>query len=125
MPYSRNEVDLIGHVGNIEIKTREGNGKEFAVVSIATSDRWKKDGETQEKTSWHRVVVFSPRTVKFISDYLKKGRYVNVRGALDYYDYEDESGNKTYVTQIICRQLDVLDRKKDDGEPDAPNDDNH
>lgn len=121
--YTRNEVDLIGNIGRIDLKTREGTNKQYAVLNIATNDRWKKDGEVQEKTVWHRVVVFAPRTVKFINDYLKAGRYVAVKGSLDYYDYEDESGKKTYVTQVLCRQLDVLDRKPDSGEPAAPEND--
>jgi len=122
MTYTRNEVDLIGHIGRIEHKQRDGNGKDYAILSIATNENWKKDGETQERTDWHRVAVFAPRTVKFIRDYLKTGRYVAVRGSLDYYDYEDEGGHKTYVTQVLCNRLDVLDRRPESDEPAAPGD---
>lgn len=123
MAYTENAVRLIGNIGRIDLKMREGIDKQYAVLNIATNENWKKDGEQHEKTVWHRVVVFAPRTVKFIDEYLATGRYVSVKGSLDYYNYEDESGNKTYVTQVLCHQFDVLDRKPDSGEPAAPEND--
>lgn len=119
MTYSRNEVDLIGNVGNIKIEEGE-KGNKFARLSIATNRRWKEDGNTQERTDWHNVVIFQEHTVDFVEKYLTKGRRVNVRGRLDYYDYENSDLKKVYVTQVVASQLNVLDAQKgEEGSEDA------
>ena len=62
----RASFELIGNVGNVEIKPTRGDGQ-LAIVSLATSERWKAgNGDWNEKTYWHRVVVFAPAKVKLI-----------------------------------------------------------
>lgn len=101
---SVNKVILIGNLGNDpDIRTMQNGGK-IANLSIATSDTWKdKSGQKQEKTEWHRVVIFNENIVKFVESYLKKGAKVYVEGQLETRKWQDQGGNDKYSTEIVLR----------------------
>lgn len=100
---SVNKVILIGNVGkDPEIRTTQG-GDRIANFSIATSERWKDKGtgEQQEKTEWHKVVIFNDRIADVVEKYVKKGSKVYVEGSLQTRKWTDKDGVDRYSTEIV------------------------
>ncbi len=104
----RNQVQLIGHVGqDPEIKTFEGE-KKLASLSIATNDVYKNDkGEKVEQTQWHRISAWG-KTAELIEKYVTKGKEIAVQGKLTHRSYDDKNGDKKYVTEVIVSELVLL-----------------
>ncbi len=105
MAGSLNKVLLIGRLGNDpEIKPMQ-NGKNVAILSLATSESWKdkNTGEKKEKTEWHRVVIFNEGLVNVVQKYLKKGSQVYVEGQLNTSKYTDNNGQEKFSTQIVIQ----------------------
>ena len=106
MAGSLNKVLLIGRLGaDPEIKQMV-NGKSVARLSLATSQSWKdkNTGEKNEKTEWHRVVVFNEGLVNVVKQYLKKGAQVYVEGQISTRKWKDEqSGQDKYSTEILIQ----------------------
>ena len=106
-----NKVILVGNLGqDPEIKFTAG-GAAVTTLSIATSDSWKdKDsGMEQERTEWHRVVLWR-RLAEIAGEYLKKGSKVYIEGQLQTRKWEKE-GQTRYTTEIIARDIQFLDSK--------------
>lgn len=104
---SMNRVTLIGNLGaDPEIKPMRGGGS-MAQLSVATTERWKdkSTGELQEKTEWHRVVIFSDQLVKVAQDMLRKGSRVYVEGRLQTRKWQDQSGADKYSTEVVLTQF--------------------
>lgn len=97
-----NKVELIGRVGkDPEIKS-SSNGNQFAVFSLATSEKWKdKQGNKQEKTEWHNVVCFNESLVKVISQYVNKGDMLYIEGKLQTRKWQANDGSDRYSTEVI------------------------
>jgi single-strand DNA-binding protein len=123
---SINKVILVGNVGkDPEIRTTQ-DGREIASFPIATSEKWKtKNGETRERTEWHRVVVLSDGLVGITKNYLKKGNRVYIEGMLQTRKWTDKNNIEKYSTEIILQGFNnkmeilenkILDNKKDDKE---------
>lgn len=96
------------------------DGTAVANISLATTERWTKDGEKKEKTSWHRLVFFGPMVEKVIVPYVKKGSQILVEGTIDYQEWTDkESGDKKYATNIKCSALKLMGGRSDNagGQP--------
>ena len=105
------KVILVGNLGqDPEVKYTAG-GDAVTTLSIATSDSWKdKDtGQDQERTEWHRVVLWR-RLAEIAGEYLNKGSKVYVEGQLRTRKWEQE-GQTRYTTEIIARELQFLDSK--------------
>ena len=121
MARSLNKVMLIGNLGaDPEIKYTP-NGTAVANLRIATSDNRKnKDGEWEERTEWHRVVMYG-RQAELSKDYLKKGSKVYIEGRLETRSWEDQSGQKHYATEVVGYNLVFLDAKGQ-GQSAGPND---
>jgi len=104
-----NKATLIGYLGaDPEIRTTAG-GSRVAQFSLATTRRWNdRDGHAQEKTQWHRVVVWDslPTAFGFVEKYLRKGNRVYVEGEIDYRSFEDGTGVTRWATEI--KASDVL-----------------
>ncbi len=118
---SVNKVVLVGNLGREPEVRHTNNGKKIASFSVATSDVWKDaNGERQEKTEWHRVVVFNPSTADFVERYLKKGSKVYVEGALQTRKWTDNSGQDKYTTEIVVGnfkgEIVLLDGRSDAGD---------
>ena len=82
------------------------NGKSVARLSLATSQSWKdkNSGEKNEKTEWHRIVVFNEGLVNVVQQYLKKGAQIYVEGQLTTRKWKDEqSGQDKYSTEIVIQ----------------------
>jgi single-strand DNA-binding protein len=105
---SLNKAMLIGNLGSDpEIRTT-GNGTRVAQFSVATSRRWNdRSGQQQEKTEWHRIVVWD-KLVEIVEKYVKKGDRLYVEGEIEYRSYEDKDGNTKYITEIRAREVVLL-----------------
>jgi len=113
-----NKVTLIGRLGrDVELRQTQ-SGDSVANLSLATSKKWKnKQGESQEKTEWHRVVMFG-KLADIANSYLTKGSLVYIEGEIQTRSWEKD-GEKKYSTEIVCAgftgNMTMLDGpKKDD-----------
>ena len=98
-----NKVFLVGRLGKDPEIRFSGDGSAIANFSIATNETWKnKEGNQQEKTDWHNIVVFGASAERYIQPYVKKGTLVSVEGKLQTRDWEDKDGNKRYTTEVIA-----------------------
>lgn len=93
---------IIGHLGGDPELKNNGNGKTFAIMSVATSESWKdkNSGERKERTEWHRLVVFAEPLVKFAEHYLKKGMKVYVEGQNRTRKWAKD-GVDMYTTEVV------------------------
>lgn len=108
---SVNKVILIGHLGKDPEIRFMPNGEKVAQFSIATTDTWKdKNGEKQEKTEWHRIVLYR-KLAEIAEEYVKKGSQVYIEGRLETKKYTDKSSIERYITQIIGDKLKMLDKR--------------
>jgi single-strand DNA-binding protein len=98
---SLNEATLIGNLGSDPDIRALGTGKQ-AILSIATSERWKdaKTGEPKEKTEWHRVIIWNEHLIPVAEKYLRKGSKVFIRGKLQTREWEDK-GVRRFTTEIV------------------------
>ena len=113
-----NKVTLIGRLGrDVELRQTQ-SGDSVANLSLATSKKWKnKQGESQEKTEWHRVVMFG-KLADIANSYLTTGSLVYIEGEIQTRSWEKD-GEKKYSTEIVCAgftgNMTMLDGpKKDD-----------
>ncbi len=120
MAGSLNKVTLLGNLGrDPEIRTTQ-NGKKIANFSIATSERWRgSDGQQQERTEWHRIVVFSEGLVGVIERYVKRGSKLYIEGQLQTRKWQDKQGQDRYSTEVVLKnfssQLIMLDGRSSEG----------
>lgn len=100
-----NKVTLIGNLGkDPEIRSTK-QGDEIATFSLATSERWvDKDGNKQEKTHWHNIVIFNKPFVKIVKNYVTKGSKLAIEGQLETRKWKDQSGNDRYSTEVVMKQ---------------------
>jgi single-strand DNA-binding protein len=107
----RNKVQLIGHLGNTPEIINLESGKKLAKFSLATNESYRNaKGETIKETQWHNVVAWG-KTVDIISKYLQKGNEIAIEGKLVTRSYDDKSGNKKYVTEVVVNELLMLGGK--------------
>ena len=100
-----NKVMLIGNVGADPEYHQMSGDKELARFSLATSRKWKKDGQQHEDTSWHNIVVFNPYLIdKVIKKFVQKGTRLYLEGEIKTRSYEKD-GNKQFITEIIVPQI--------------------
>lgn len=113
MSGSVNRVILVGNLGQDPDVRTTPTGQLVASLSVATSDSWAgKDGQRQERTEWHKVVVWG-KSAEFAQRFLGKGRKVYVEGRLETRSWDDkQSGQKRYSTEIVADQLTALDSGK-------------
>lgn len=101
---SVNKVILIGNLGADPEIRRTQDGKPIANLNVATSQQWKDaQGERKEKTTWHRVVIFSEGLCKVAEQYLKKGSKVYLEGSLQTRKWTDQNGVEKYQTEVVLQ----------------------
>jgi len=113
MSYSINKVTILGRLGADPEVRSTSTGKRVATFSVATSERWKgkQSGEQQEKTQWHRVVVWNRGErgmADIVEEYAKKGDNIFVSGKIEYRTWEDQEGQKRYSTEINAEDVVLL-----------------
>jgi len=104
-----NKVILVGNLGKDPEVRYMPNGNAVANITLATSESWKDktSGEQQEKTEWHRIVMFR-RLGEIAGEYLKKGSQVYIEGKLQTRKWQDNSGNDRYTTEIVASEMQML-----------------
>jgi single-strand DNA-binding protein len=112
---SVNKVILLGNLGR-DPETRYTTGGDAVTnLRIATSEQWKdKNGEKQERTEWHSVVLFG-RQAEIAGEYLKKGRSVYIEGRLQTRKYTDKEGQEKYATEIVADRMQLLGSGREAG----------
>lgn len=105
---SVNKIILIGNLGADPEKRYMGNGGAVCNLRLATTDRWTdKQGAKQERTEWHRVVVYGPQAEN-CEKYLAKGRQVYIEGSIRTRQWQDQQGQTRYTTEIIAQRVQFL-----------------
>ncbi|MFS4482423.1 single-stranded DNA-binding protein [Hyunsoonleella sp. 2307UL5-6] len=106
----RNKVQLIGRLGQDPEIISFTDGNKMAKFSLATDDSYKdKNGNKVERAYWHNVVVRGG-LVKVVESYITKGKEIAVEGKLTNRSYETASGEKRYVTEVVCNELLMLSK---------------
>lgn len=103
-----NKVLLMGNLGrDPEVRFTQG-GQAVANFTLATNESWKdKNGQQQEKTEWHRIVVWG-RLAELCGEYLKKGRQAFIEGRLQTREWTDKEGKKNYTTEIVANNVQFI-----------------
>jgi len=119
---SVNKAILLGRVGkDPEIRDFD-NGNKVANFSLATSETWKdkNTGEKKEQTEWHNIAVFG-KLAEIVESYVKKGQELYVEGKIKTRYWEDQNGDKKYITEIVLNgfgdTLQMIGSKKQEDEP--------
>ena len=121
MAGSVNKVILVGNLGRDPEVRAMPNGNRVCNLNVATSERWKnkQTGETEERTEWHRVVIFNQGLVTIAEKYLGKGSKVYLEGQLQTRKWQDDTGVEKYTSEVVLQnfrgELTMLD-KRGDGE---------
>ena len=104
-----NKVILVGNLGADPETRAMPSGTTVANLRIATSESWrdKQSGEQQERTEWHRVVLFG-RLGEVAAEYLKKGSQVYIEGSLRTRKWQDKQGTERYSTEIVGNDMQML-----------------
>lgn len=106
MAGSVNKVILVGNLGADPEARALNNGGEVVNLSIATSERWNdRDGNRQERTEWHRVVIFNENLGKVAKQYLRKGSSVYIEGQLQTRKWQDQNGQDKYSTEVVLQRF--------------------
>ncbi len=129
-----NKVILIGNLGADPEVRFTPSGQAVANFRIATSESWtdKSSGQKQERTEWHRIVVWG-KLGELCGQYLKKGRQAYIEGRLQTREWTDKEGKKNWTTEVVAQNVQFLggkpegagtgSRKGDDFGPPPPGDD--
>jgi single-strand DNA-binding protein len=104
-----NKAVILGTLGTDPEVRQTANGSTVANMSVATNESWKdkQTGEAQERTEWHRIVVFG-KLAEVASQYLRKGSKAYFEGRIQTNKWQDQNGNDRYTTQIIANQMEML-----------------
>ena len=109
---SVNKVILVGRVGQ-DPEIRYTNSGDAAInISLATTEKWKKDGENKEATEWHRVGFFG-KQAEIVGQYVKKGTMLYVEGKIKSKQYVDKKGVDRVAFEISCDNFKLLSSKPD------------
>ena len=110
---SLNKVQLIGHLGADPESRFTTSGSAVTNFNLATNESWRSaEGDTKEKTEWHRVVLFG-KMAETAAEFMKKGQLIYVEGRLQTRSWEDKEKVKRYTTEILCDNFTMLGRKSD------------
>jgi single-strand DNA-binding protein len=123
-----NKVILVGNLGADPEARSLNSGGEVVNMRVATSEQWKdKEGNRQERTEWHNVVIFNENLGRVAKSYLKKGSKVYLEGQIQTRKWQDQSGNDKYTTEVVLQrfrgELQLLDSREGGGGRGAFNDD--
>lgn len=116
-----NKVILVGNLGADPEARSLPSGGEVVNLRVATSESWKdrNSGERQERTEWHRVVIFNENLGRVAKNYLRKGSKVYLEGQLQTRKWTDQSGQEKYSTEVVLQnfrgELVLLDSREGGG----------
>jgi single-strand DNA-binding protein len=121
MAGSVNKVILVGNLGRDPEVRSLNNGGKVVTLNLATSETWRdrQSGDRQERTEWHRVVIFNENLADVAERFLRKGSKVYVEGQLQTRKWTDQSGQEKYTTEVVLQryrgELTMLDGKGEGG----------
>jgi single-strand DNA-binding protein len=119
---SLNKCMIIGNLGRDPEMRYTPSGQAVTQFSVATNRNFRdQQGEWQSETEWFRVVVWGDQGER-VAEYLRKGHKVYVEGRLQTRQWEDQTGNKRYTTELIANRVTSLERRDREGEPPFPGD---
>ena len=105
---SVNKVILVGNLGRDPEVRYMPSGDPMVNINLATTDTWRdKSGEKQEKTEWHRIVMFG-KVAEIAGEYLKKGSQAYFEGRLQTRKWTDKEGQDRYTTEIVADRMQML-----------------
>jgi single-strand DNA-binding protein len=117
---SVNKVILVGNLGRDPELRYTPSGTAVANFTLATNEAWTdKAGAKQERTEWHRIVVWGKQAA-IVGEYLGKGKQVFIEGSLQTREWNDRDGNKRQTTEIRAQRVIMLGRAEARGEAGAP-----
>ncbi|CAL2057956.1 single-stranded DNA-binding protein [Tenacibaculum sp. 190524A05c] len=107
----KNRVQLIGNLGNKPELIILESGKKLTKFSVATNETYKNaKGEKVTEIQWHNIIAWN-KTAEIIESYLDKGSEVMIEGKLTSRSYENENGEKRYITEVVCKEILMLGNK--------------
>ena len=111
-----NKVILIGNLGADPEVRYTPDGVPVANFNLATSESWndRTSGEKQERTEWHRLVLWR-KLAEIAGQYLKKGSKIYIEGKLQTRTWDDQSGQKRYTTEVVVNDMQMLDSRGEGG----------
>jgi len=117
-----NKVILIGRLGADPEIRNAPSGTPVANFNVATNHAWKdRDGQLKEETAWHRVVAWN-RLAETVKEYVKKGHRIYVEGRIRYREWEDQSGQRRFSTEIVATNIQLLEPPPGDKSKTLPTD---
>ena len=104
-----NKAIIVGTLGQDPEIRYTANGGAVANISVATNESWrdKATGEAQERTEWHRIVMFG-KLAEIAQQYLKKGSQAYFEGRIQTRKWQDQSGNDRYSTEVVANEMQML-----------------
>ena len=116
-----NKVILVGHLGQDPEVKFTASQQAVCNISIATSTSWtdKTSGDKQERTEWHRVVLYQ-RLAEIAGEYLRKGSQIYIEGRLQTRKWQDQNGTDRYTTEIVANDMQMLGGRGGSAGMDAP-----
>ena len=114
-----NKAVIIGTLGKDPEIRYAANGNAIANISVATNERWKsrETGEAQQRTEWHRIVIFG-KLAEIAAQYLKKGSRAYFEGRIKTSKWQDQSGNDRFTTEIVANEMEMLGGRAEIDRPD-------
>ncbi|MFK5926062.1 MAG: single-stranded DNA-binding protein [Desulfuromusa sp.] len=110
---SVNKVILVGNLGKDPELRYTPSGTAVATFSLATTERYKdREGNKQEKTEWHNIVVWR-QLAEICGKYLHKGKQIYVEGKIQNRSYDDRDGNKRYISEVVVNEMQMLGSRDD------------
>ncbi len=112
---SVNKAILVGNLGKDPELRYTPSGTAVCTFSLATTDRFKnKQGEQQDRTEWHNIVVWAG-LAEICGKYLTKGKQIYIEGRIQNRSYDDRDGNKRYISEVVATEMQMLGRAGDQG----------
>ena len=113
MPKSLNKALIIGNLGRDPEVRYLPSGQAVANFTIATNESYQdKSGNWQERTEWHRIVMFG-KMAENAGQYLNKGNRVYIEGRIQTRDWEGQDGQKRKSTEIVANSMIMLGGRGD------------
>ena len=111
-----NKAVIVGTLGRDPEIRYSTKGRAVVNISVATNETWKdrETGEPQERTEWHRIVMFG-KLGEIASQYLKKGSQAYFEGRIKTNKWQDQSGNDRYTTEIVANEMQMFGSRPDAG----------
>ncbi|MGK2944351.1 MAG: single-stranded DNA-binding protein [Desulfuromonadales bacterium] len=112
---SVNKAILVGNLGKDPELRYTPSGTAVCTFSLATTDRFKnKQGEQQDRTEWHNIVVWAG-LAEICGKYLTKGKQIYIEGRIQNRSYDDRDGNKRYISEVVATEMQMLGRAGEQG----------